>query len=1382
MLRIANCKTVLVVLLLCLGGVSPTRAEEPKSLSWRVATAMAERLVGHGFRSVHPRVRGRLGLAGQFNDVNGDLWYGDDATYPIPVYTYDRSRRRWARGGSFKAKRRAPRLGFTVRVHDRGREPESLARQAQAQRESSGARQTFDPSSGIRRQQERRTTERRFERVRRAGALIERLVKISTPHSDAVARVGRKAFSAPVAPLGPEEVRVVIAYPFESRSKGRPSAQTLVVTLRLTTGPGLMRPAQYVEASHIEGVALDAIAASLGSEAPTPSPEPGDDEPADPPAADPDPDPPEPKVDVPPTPDGIDDAAVPLKLRQGGVYGRAARLLGNLVDVQRAQAATRVILRAGVVALEDQRTLLSDVRRVAQVLGPRHPEAAFYRKWLVEIHDRIVELEAERRGLIDDMQLRFDELREQAVSIPDARANDPAFTRRLASLRGELATRKELAMAELFLAAGDHRALASRLRPLLADTKTAEAAYELKALSLVDQGKPAAALEAVHAGLGRFKRNETLAQLKRGLEVAFLRALASKATDHRAKLNAAWETHMQGAGDGQLWTAVFGGLKRVWQDKTGKAARLEALHGSEVDRLAMTHNGIELLMRLRRSGLTFDEIRGFGPAAIQRTLGEIAPDMAAPSQRQLEAMELSLDVAFESEDVKRLVDGDRAFDLDVGAGVFSSPEAFKETWMEWGLDLVSVKNVAVMFGPYARMAGTGVLGRFARALGGMEASPIALEAAKRAPTVQEWTFARPALTRVGGWLAKSRAGQVLREGGHVLRALRYDTPLPVRMGTAAAGFASQIGAGWMLWEGLGEVGEQLGGELGRAAGQLAASVIGVPGSGSTAQLQARWERSLQASQTARRLWDRKNAVLKTLRGPILRSVAANPVGPAPTVRVLEQAVERAERLARTTRTEAARTGSRLLMHAAEEAEALAATARAGLNGNPQRAAAAGGISQRLAGEADDLARTLTREIEQLAGAPPTSRRNPAHTVRRPRAPGAAPAMEDAAAGVASGPSPPGSAPKGTVTAPPTPAAPTALPTGDVEKFAKRALHEGRFEEAAALLRAASRNPHTPIEVRDRLAAATKDALAAARTSRSLAKWRARPGTQASARIADEARQAFSASEKQVLAKATEASTRPLAGAGGARLIEDAGGRPLAVWKPAGREGVLGLNEEGQLISEVLMSRLARALGLRVPHVEPMVLDGELGVVSKWIPHTKDLAELAPGARAAFKEQVASFRALQVVMGNYDLHMGNFKVDRAGNIWAIDAGQAVLTTPTKAAADFASRWGVGRGSLKGGNEVLDWTRLMRDLYSDLGAAGAGSGTDKPALREFEKLLRLQDMTKTAGKLRDLSKRALAREIRDVMKSTVQSRQHGQAIYRTLLARRDAIERLLAERWH
>ena len=1395
------------LLAVALPGVA--RGDAPRHIpTYRVAELLGSRLEGLGlqWRSKGENAQGER-EAGWLWDwrrrkgstsVSGSLTFGDRHEWEIPRWRA--RKRKWERSGTAKVTR-SPAL-VEVRIEEAGgsARPVDVAAGARPPRRGDYLHYALGEGTKIKRIVTKGTEETVYTRNEASDFLVERLMQSrDTPWRLPVARYGKKSISKPEPAFDPVKASVFIAYRYEDTGG---NTQQIRVKIHVRNSASGINVVQRMDPGVLEAAAIAAIREAAREMAPrkrTPQPAappptietpPEPDTPATPPPVEPEPTVQEPEPE--PTP-ALPPVRPTTDLPADGPHTRVVGLLSGLGDVQKELALLKAQLRATMQAIEEEEQLLADARRTVELLGANDPKAAWYANWVSEMETRLVELREERQQLLQKAVRAWDGLASKLDDLLASDLEDKELERDMQGFRSHLRTRKELSMIEVFLAAGEHDAVLARLRPLLEMPETSQHARELHVTALIDLGKPEAALEAAREGLRRHPKSPTLEQYVLGLEVAFLRAISARAVGDGATLHAAWAQHMEGSDWTPLAQIAFRGLRQTWQTVTGRAARLEAIHASGVERAAAEHNGLELMVRLRRLGLTLEQIRNLSVGALRSRLRELRPNARVPSDDVIEQFHISLEVALESEGFRRLSDPDRAFSgVDGGANPYGAEE-FKQSWAEWGLEFVSIKNVVMLAGPLARVGGPSTLARYARWVSGAgsagsTAAKQAAAAEASALTLQEWVHARPFFQAAARRIANSRGGAVLKEARHALRSLRYDGRFPTRVATGAGMFAGDMAATWLVMEGLGEVGQRMGGDLGRVAGETAALMIGAPITSGTANLQQRWEASMAAAQRARKRWKQAETVLRQLRAPVreaARTLVAGQQLESATRETLETVVVRAEAAAQAARTAARAEGGTLLTQVADEAEALAASAKASLAGQGTRASAgaeAAAVIEREAAEGAVALQTATQRLEQgTATAAGRGTVVPAGRTVVPRAPGATAVLDDAARAMPQTHVNPLQAAAGGASRTASTAVEATGSIAALERRALKAMQAEKFDDAAALFHTASRHPEAAEAVALRLAERAAEARGAAKSLKLLATRGRRAAAQGAAEAADAALEPFTAEQRRHLAKQTMESTVSLSeqGVGGARLIKDSLGGPMAVWKPAKSANDLVLKGESQLVAELLASRLAREAGLRVPHVEAMMLEGQAGIVVRWIPKTRELGQLSAGARAALKRQAAGFRPLQVLLGNFDVHLGNFKVDELGRVWAIDAGEAYITTPTMTVNDVMSllRNLRGRG-VRNKSALQDWTRIARDMYDDMGSAGVDN---KVAVHHLERLFTGKDMARSARALQEMTDQRLAELVREVMGHTRANRGRAKEVFATLSERRRDLATLLGERW-
>ena len=1069
----------------------------------------------------------------------------------------------------------------------------------------------------------------------------------------------------------------------------------------------------------------------------------------------------------------------------GRVCGDIVDLMVQLGELQREMLYIRSELRAGVVALEEKRQMRDDLRETIGIVERSGGGTETWRELLADVERDIAELEEERDRRLRRAADEWNLLSQKLENVQGTWKDDPEISRDLEGFWTHLRKRAQVSELELLLAAGKTEEFQRKLPAALRDPDLNARAMELRALDLVDRGRMAESLYALRLGKKRHAESATIEHLLKGVEVAYLKQIAAKATGDGARLHAQWNAFAGEDDDhGLVWHFFFDSLQNTWRWGTGKLDRLEEVHARGVNRAAMEHNGIELMLRLRRRGMSFDEIRNLYPEKLGKLLAEIAPERGTPGSNIVENFSIALEMAFENEDVKRLLSDDKSLmQIDTTRSYYSSQEDFENGWIESGLDLVSAKNALLILGPFTKLGSLpGMMARVASRFGVVSPDKIALAEQAGSLTMQEWVYARPFMQTAAKRIAQSRAGGVLRESQHMLRALRYDSPTLVRMGTAVGGFTASVGANFLLMEGLGHLGETVGGDYGRLAGELAAGVIGLPGMGSTARLQQRWERSMGALRNAKAEREVTESVLKALRAPVHEASERLANGgrlSASQRQALQRAADEADDAAAAIRSMSESAGS-----AADEASVLASSARAAAAGKVDEAVAASRAAKVIQTEADDVAKVVQQSEQRLARASPAAGSSRSAAMSGARPPGApAPLHKPPRVKPAEPPKPlePLTAPQ------PRPPQPRRTPVSrtveELQDAAEKAMATEQFDDAVALLSTAARHPAATVSEKKLVLSALEEARTAARGDKVFGLMSLQRGTRELAEEADQAMVPFT--KDQVDDIAAKGTLTKLEGAGGAYKVS-VDGRAVAVWKPASRGGFDDLYVEGQLISELLYSRLARRLGLRVPHAQFYVgPNGQPGVLIRWIPSSRNLSEFSEGAHLALKKQLAGFRPLQVMTGNYDIHLGNFKVDKAGRVWAIDGGLSCLMTPTDphALAWLRSRAPALGRARNGVPDNMSWSRWLRDFYDEM-----GKNTDDKLCREtytpvrrLNELLLGPQMRRSAQDLQAVSDEELFKLVREIMQHTSKETGRGGEILRTLIERRNNLGSLLNERW-
>jgi len=1055
--------------------------------------------------------------------------------------------------------------------------------------------------------------------------------------------------------------------------------------------------------------------------------------------------------------------------------------LGGLNQLEQDLFNLKASLRTGQLRLKELRDEIADYTR-SRDKAVSDTFRDFMNERLFESSAELQALEEEQRKLLAAAEARWT----QALGNLDAKiaeASDfPQFQQALQALRGSVVQKQSLSELELLLSSGQSQAFRSKANAVTNQHPALQSpVLMLKVADYLERGQGREALYAARLGQQQFPDNPAFNLYASAMETSYLRMISAKSAGDGADVHRAWNDYSGSVSDSYVKQTFFGGLTRPLQYLVGQADALETLHGNATDRAVMEHNGIELLLRLRAKGLSFDEVRNLSTQDLRSRAPDLFGRNVDLSEESAKGLSLAIRAAFQNDDVRRvLTQNKQQFDVDLGRSYYSGDE-YDDGLIEYAVDAINVKNTILFLGPSAVVSygarSPGMLTKLAQNLGAPEKLAQAFSSGlggTGAVTVRDWLFARPSMQAIAATLSRTRGGQSMAKGLETLRYLRYDAPGVVNFGTGLAEAAAQM----VMFEVGGRMGHALGGDFGEFVGQALVMLAGNPIADAQAASQKQLAATAEQMARTRAAWEQQNQVLKGLRAPIHQSVDAAAAGrtlSAAERQALETAVQSADTLA------ASPVDDVLARAAADEAGALSSAGRHVLDGQDD-----------LARMADDLAtgiETRTTQAVRSIEAGEAAARRATLTAPPELPPGTArartgqPALEQSTWPAKSSNTqivPPDGLPA----RPPTPTTPPPeLPSTLTApaQLGDEAMAAGEFGEAVAHYRTAFREANAPA-VRDQAYRKLMEAREAAKFTQALEARAQRVDLREVARKTDQAMEEFTAAQRQQLQNVNYDSTIPMSGtAGGPRKVVDAQGNALGVWKPAsppsGRN--LGqMNEDGQMVAEVLYSRFARALGLRVPHAErhvlTQVINGQVvqheGVLIRWIDNAQELSQLTPGARTALKQQLAKLRALNVFMGNYDVHMGNYMVDRAGNVWGIDAGMSMLATP-RIPADRAAL--IVPGIDTAGSDAVVWSRTWRDWYHH-----HSNPTVRRDVSGLDDVLAFEDMQQVAQDIRRLGNQRIHDEVRSVMGA---NHAHFDDVYSTLNERRRVIEDLLTERW-
>ncbi|MCC7494026.1 MAG: hypothetical protein IT204_16835 [Fimbriimonadaceae bacterium] len=1056
--------------------------------------------------------------------------------------------------------------------------------------------------------------------------------------------------------------------------------------------------------------------------------------------------------------------------RYAGAVQWLRGFLTNLATLEKDLVAIKMALRAGSVEIKE----LRDAMRSLRVTRDKAYTASLREAcdgWISSKDAESFKLVSEQEALLAGARRRWDDLTASLADQVAASAEFPEFQQALQALGRTVAQKQQLSTLELTLAAGRRQEFDK-----LAVAAEQNAALQMPVLLLrcadyLEAGEGRLALYAARLGAERYPDNPAFRVFGQGLDVSYLRAISQKTVGDGAEVHALWNRYAGDVSDSVVKQFFFGSLRHTSDLATGQAYNLELVQKDAMVRATAEHNGLEVLWRLRDKGLSFEQIQALNADEMQQRLGLSQPLW----DDSVQMLHVSLQAAFANPDVKRLLHRSKEqFDLDTGKSYYGAGE-FDTGLLEYAVDAVNVKNVLLFMGPGAVVkygqAEAGLLTRLSRL--GVAEREVATSF-EGAVTVRDWLLARPSMQEALGYLAKTRAGA----GLEALRAARYDAALPVRAGLAVA----ELGAQFLLFEAGGRVGQALGGDFGEFIGQALAMLAGNP----VADLEAREAKAMRQTAaemaTRRAKWEAFNGVLKEVRLPLRQAVDSLEAGTALSAAqatALEAVAGRAGQVASEARAGA----SALEQAAADEAEALANAAQAAQRGDAAAAgnasAVADDLARRAAEGADELQRARQALEQAAAQAPP------------PVLPPPPTKAELARTFRAGDPIPPRPAP------PPVAPEPTGKSARECVDLANRAMQEGRFAEAQRHYRAGYE-----LEQLDKRLDAFEEGIwrSRFREARQAERYAEvvtqRGSNQVLAKQIDQAMTPFSDAVRSQLRQAEGTLTVAIPGTtGGPRKVflrqaDGTRGELVGIWKPAAPPNGRNLNQmqqDGQLVAEVLYARLAQRLGLRVPHAEPLTLhvpneaglvEATSGVIIRYIPQSRELQGLTPGMVAVLKQQMARFRVLQVLTGNYDIHLGNWRIDAAGRVWSIDAGMATLesTIPGGYGIDDVARcFGVdlnATGMVRSGNQALDLTRVWRDAYRN----HADRHTAQ-VIQTLDRLIVGRDLTETARQ----AKRITPAEFNKLFDELAPGHTAGPNVKDTWQQRWEHLEALLNERW-
>jgi len=1107
-------------------------------------------------------------------------------------------------------------------------------------------------------------------------------------------------------------------------------------------------------------------------------------------------------------------------------YQRSMAWLGNFLQqltiIERDMMMVSQSLATESVAVKELRDSIASLERTRELLNRTGAtkNISFYDDLIKQKQADLKAIEKDQNGLIDGMKKRWTELDSDLIQQIDDSKEFPEFRLGLLNLKRNFEQKKTLSDLRLQLSAGHSR----EFRQLADRTQDNDAlrmpVMLMRIADYIDKGEGRNALYASRLGMQLYPDNAAFKSFNRSQEASYLKMIGAKAEDDGARIHKAWSDYGGEVSDSWVKQFFFGSMRHTIDIGTGKAWELEQIQKTAVGRAAMEHNGIEVVGRLRDKGLTFDEIKALSPAQLPEKLGLKNPLSAESAGMFHDAVKS----AFQNTDVKRLlIQNKEQFDVDTNRSYYGQEE-FDTGLLEYAADSISVKNAILFFGPGAVIGqgGRGAMAKFATKLGMEEKAAMGLMQAEfeGAISAQELMM-KPLMNTTAKFMGSSNVGRkvlgVMKNAAdiryfEVSKSIAAGEGYAVAAGRALAGTSVGVGealAQMVVFEAGGKIGHWAGGDMGQFLMQAAVTFGGSPLE-ALHSWQGREALALEkaATQLAERKarWSQMNDFMeKNVRAPIrdtMKQVAAGETPSQAAIRQLEEAIENSEKVRAGAPVEGAAADGALVQAAAEEAEALAAAGRALKKGDAVLAEAADDIAraQQSAGKAtlvtlengepalQQAARRAKAQTHRVGDEPPS---NPV---------GKGPVEETSFA------NPedltevfkPGAKAVPPVEPPPILQLQSGGTPGECISLAEQAMRDKRFADAAAHYRAGLelklQAGEIPAGNKRSWLKNIDNAEQAARYSERNAQRAVR--NQALAKESDMAQVPFTKEEKEIIGRITYEQAPEIPGtAGGPRkMIAQLGDGPpqtIGIWKPkTGR--TYTMTADGQAIAEVMYSWFARKMGLRVPHAEKWNLvkatgEVEEGVLIRFIPHAMNLEKLTPGAILSMKDQIAKFRPLQVLTGHWDVHFGNYMVDKAGRVWSIDAGFAELATMDKTWFDNILNFYEIRGGRKldldwTGDTVMDYTRMWRDLYRV-----HNFEKTQQTVRALDNLMTAGEMSGAAREAKRFSAEEFNKMVDEVMPLTGDRERIGEIlrdrrnVKETFKARQDNLEKLLDERW-
>lgn len=337
-------------------------------------------------------------------------------------------------------------------------------------------------------------------------------------------------------------------------------------------------------------------------------------------------------------------------------------------------------------------------------------------------------------------------------------------------------------------------------------------------LQMMDHLEHQEMADALHTGREALKSDPGSKMLKiqiKDIELAYLEAIHAKVQGEAKMLRELAADRFDEFGEPGWWGYIKGfvdvgiveSTRAIWGD-FDLLQRLESAQGKEA---AVQHLGLMLMVRLRKTGMSWEQIRGLDNKSFMQEVNtrfKLKEEYKVGPKRAMK-MRFSLMQAFRNPDVEKLFKpGRQNFAVDTGEQYFDTWE-FEKTWLELLYDAIDVKNVAMLM-PGAVVSVGGKTAWFSQ---GKYISGLSKEALASGTTLQDlfWTF-KP-IAKLTEWAGNTKTGS---QCANFLLKFEAEASLPKKILLEA-----------LVQDGIVRVGAAVGGVPGHVAAEVLTSLIGV---------------------------------------------------------------------------------------------------------------------------------------------------------------------------------------------------------------------------------------------------------------------------------------------------------------------------------------------------------------------------------------------------------------------------------------------------------------------------------------------------------------------------------------------------------------------------